>query len=203
MLLPLKAIISNYVRKDGLSVIYYQYCYSSENRTLLDTEVAIPKAFWNGKRQFISKSLPAVFGNADELNVEVDRLRKIAEGIIEHGLEIGEPNIVEYVKGLFSPSFKLETLRKNPLIVPLVKREPDFFAELKSYITSKERQVKGKGIANFKSLHARLEAFEAYRKKKITFASLDYNFYNELVEFLTYDNVLKKVNRNSTSPFGK
>ncbi len=47
MLLPLKAIISKYVRKDGKSVIYYQYCFSSENRVQLDTEIAIPPSFWN------------------------------------------------------------------------------------------------------------------------------------------------------------
>lgn len=192
MLLPLKAIISNYVRKDGRAVIYYQYCFSSENRVQLDTELAIPPSFWNAKRQCISKTLPVEFGNADGLNVELARLKKIVEGIIEHGLSIGEPNMGEYVKRLFSPSFELETLKKYPLIVPLVKRDPDFFSELKNYIASKERKVKGKGIANFRSVASRLQAFEVHRKKKITFSDLDYNFYNELVEFLTYDYVLKR-----------
>lgn len=192
MLLPLKAIISKYVRKDGKAVIYYQYCFSSENRVQLDTEIAIPPSFWNAKRQRISQSLPEEFGNVDDLNNEINRLKKIIEGIIEHGIAIGEPNMGEYVKGLFNPSFKLDTLKKNPLIVPLIKREPDFFKELENYVTSKERKVKGKGIANFKSLQARLQAFEDHRKKKITFSGLDYNFYTELVEFLTYDYVLKR-----------
>lgn len=68
MLLPIKAIIrKNPRKKDGLYPIYFQYCYSSTNRTLLDTEIAIPGGYWNPKRQFI-KELPEGHPKADYLN---------------------------------------------------------------------------------------------------------------------------------------
>src|SRR4051812_8947827 len=100
MLLPLKAVISQKIRKDGKSVIFYQYCFSSTNRVLLSTEIAIPKSCWNAKRQSISKGLPTEIGDFEQLNLELGRIRKIIEAIVEHGLAKGEPNIGAYVKGV-------------------------------------------------------------------------------------------------------
>ena len=65
MFLPLKAIIGKKPRKDGNSVIYFQYCFSSTNRVLLNTDIAIPVSYWNPKRQCISKSLPTEFGDSE------------------------------------------------------------------------------------------------------------------------------------------
>jgi len=192
MLLPLKAIISKKPRKDGTSVIYFQYCYSSTNRVLLSTEIAIPVSCWNGKRQCISKSLPEAAGNFESLNDEIGRQRKIIEVIIEHGNATGEPNIGAYVKSLFKPDFKVDTLQHTPRILRLAKREPDFFQEIDSYIKSKEKKVCEKGIANFQNLKDRLQVFQTFRRKEIKFSSLDFNFYNELVEFLSYDYQLRR-----------
>jgi len=94
MLLPLKAVISQKIRKDGKSVIFYQYCFSSVNRVLLSTEIAVPKSCWNAKRQCISKGLPVELGDFEGLNRELGRIRKVIEAIIEHGLSKGEPNWV-------------------------------------------------------------------------------------------------------------
>lgn len=69
MLLPLKAIIKKKPRKDGRSLIFFQYCFSSTNRVLLNTEIAVPSSYWNPKRQAISKSMPEEFGNAEVLVV--------------------------------------------------------------------------------------------------------------------------------------
>lgn len=35
--------------KDGLSNIHIQYCYTSEKKTLLDTEIEIPLNCWDKK----------------------------------------------------------------------------------------------------------------------------------------------------------
>src|SRR5258708_3515974 len=103
MLLPLKAVISKHTRKDGNSVIYYQYCYSSANRVLLSTEIAIPNQYWNKKRQCISKLMPENFGVADNLNTELSHIKKIIEAVIEHGTNLREPNVGEYVRQTFNP----------------------------------------------------------------------------------------------------
>lgn len=54
---PIKAICEKrFMRKDGTSLIYIQYCYSAEKRTLLNTEIAIPPEFWNKKKAGIQES---------------------------------------------------------------------------------------------------------------------------------------------------
>ena len=45
MLLPVKPICERkFVRRDGTSLIYIQYCFSAEKRTLLNTEITVPSA---------------------------------------------------------------------------------------------------------------------------------------------------------------
>ena len=192
MLLPLKAVISQKIRKDSKSVIFYQYCFSSTNRVLLSTEIAVPKSCWNAKRQCISKGLPIEMGDFEELNLELGRIRKIIEAIIEHGLTKGEPNIGAYVKSLFKPDFKVESLQNSQNVISFKRREADFFTEIDNYNKSKEKKVCEMGFKNFRIFKDRLLAFQTFRKRKITFSSLDYNFYLELVEFLTYDYLLRR-----------
>jgi integrase len=192
MLLPLKAVISQKIRKDGKSVIFYQYCFSSTNRVLLCTEIAVPKSYWNPKRQCISKVLPGEMGDSEELNLVLGRIKKAIEAIIEHGLISGETNIGAYVKGVYTPDFKVETLQHTTNVIQIRKREVDFFTEIDAYNKSKEKKVCEKGFANFRIFKDRLLAFQTFRKRKITFASLDYTFYLELVEFFTYDYLLKR-----------
>ena len=63
MLLPLKPVCeAKNARRDGTSVIYIQYCYSSKKRTNLNTEIAIPPRYWNDQKLFILPSLPPQFG---------------------------------------------------------------------------------------------------------------------------------------------
>jgi hypothetical protein len=83
-------------------------------------------------------------------------------------------------------------LPNTNVVTSVKKKEPDFFSEIDDYIKSKEKKVCENGIVNFGTMKERLIAFQIFRNKKITFASLDYNFYVELVEFLTYDYVHRR-----------
>ncbi len=186
MWIPLKAIIGKKPRKDGNSPIYFQYCYSSTNRTLLNTEIAIPKQYWNSKRQCISKLLPGEIADFEILNSEVSRIKKIIEKIIEYGTSINTPNIGVYVKNTFDPHFDVDTLKTTQEPIQIYKKEPDFFAEIDSFMNAKKTTITEYTLATFRIMKQRLVAFEAYRNKKITFGCLDYNFYSELMDFLTY-----------------
>jgi hypothetical protein len=54
MLLPIKPICERKdISRDGTSLVYIQYCYSSEKRTLLNTEIAIPPNFTVVMNQFL------------------------------------------------------------------------------------------------------------------------------------------------------
>ncbi len=187
MLLPLKAVILNKPRKDGNYVIYYQYCYSSDKRVLLSTDIAIPAQYWNKKRQCISKLLPKSFGNTDDLNTELLRLKKIIEAVIEYSKSIGESNIGDYVKQTFHPKLDISTLQGLSEAAPVHKREPDLFKEIEDYIQTKKKKVCAKGVCNYISLRDHLLAFQTFRKMPIKFTSFDYSFYIEFVEFLMYD----------------
>ena len=59
MSLPIELIIrKGKVRKDGTSLIFLQYCFSSTKRILLGTDISIPEIFWNKKHLSISPLLP-------------------------------------------------------------------------------------------------------------------------------------------------
>ncbi len=46
MRFPIKPICEKrFMRKDGCSIIYIQYCYTSKKRTLLNTRIDIPAEF--------------------------------------------------------------------------------------------------------------------------------------------------------------
>jgi len=45
-------------RKDGLSLIFLQYCHSSKRRVLVGTDIAIPSIYWNKKREGSLKTFP-------------------------------------------------------------------------------------------------------------------------------------------------
>ena len=49
MLLPIKLICDRRARKDGTNPVCIQYCYSSDKRTLLNTEIFVPVRHWNKK----------------------------------------------------------------------------------------------------------------------------------------------------------
>lgn len=198
MLLPIKAIINPKPRKDGKNLIFFQYCYSSTNRVLLNTEIAVPKIHWNKKRQSISKSLPAEYGNAETLNSDLRRMLKTIETIVEHGIRNDVENLGNYVKGLFTPTFNADSLSEVPLnIIPVKRKVPKLFDQIDDYIKGKEKKVVSTAV--LKQMKERLLAYQAFSGKEISFSSLDYNFYLGFVDFLTYDYQLR---RKKTPEYG-
>jgi hypothetical protein len=68
MLLPLKPICSRReIRRDGTSIIYIQYCFSSKHRTDLNTG-------WSGDEYLILADIGGVLGSPVYLSIEDQRL---------------------------------------------------------------------------------------------------------------------------------
>src|SRR5579875_3400113 len=108
MLLPLKPICEKKnVRKDGTSIIYIQYCYSPENRTNLNTQIAIPPQFWDRRKLCVSNKLPTEFGKPQELNDKLDSLFRIAEDLVKYATQNSIAEKGAFVKKLFHPDFDL------------------------------------------------------------------------------------------------
>lgn len=104
---------SRFARKDGTSLIYVQYCYCPEKRTLLNTEIAIPSNYWNEVKLQISEKLPISFSKYVELNKELRRIMRIAEDIVCFAIEKKILNPGIFVKKTFSPHFDISNLKKE------------------------------------------------------------------------------------------
>ena len=192
MLLPIKPICSaSKMRRDGTSLIFIQYCESAENKTLLNTEIAIAPNYWNKKLMRISDALPKGFGKSDELNKELQRQMRLAEDIISYALTKKIPDPVQFAKLTFRPDFKITELEKavkeNIVVKPKVNK--DFFFQFDDYIKSKEKSVAPATVHVFKNLKLILQSFQTYRKKLITFDDIDLDFYEEFLNYLSFEHI--------------
>jgi integrase len=193
MSLPLKPICSaKRVRRDGTSLIFLQYCYSADKRTLLNTGIGIPPAFWNKRRECVSNNLPPAFGKSEQLNEEIKRMVRLADDIITFATRSEMEDPLEFVKRTFHPQYSVKDLRNegHEKIAWVLKKKTtdgEFFQQLDDYIESKRKKVCKGMIGVYRQLKDRLKAFEAFRKQLITFKCIDYNFYDDFIDFLTYD----------------
>ena len=188
MLLPLKLICKqNKTRRDGTSVIFIQYCYSSDKRTLLNTDIAIPPVFW--KRGRIAKDLPDQYGNSEELNAQLQNMLRKTEDIISYAVREKITDVLSFVKNTFKPDFQISSLEKKGNTIKKLQPETnlDFFFQIDNYIQSKKHKVSEGTVTIFCGMKAHLRAFEQYWQKPITFECMDYNFYESFVHFLAFE----------------
>ncbi|MCS3801115.1 site-specific integrase [Niastella sp. OAS944] len=102
-----------------------------------------------------------------------------------------------FVKKAFSPTLDLSVLDER--IVTVAKQEmakkeakQDIYYQFDEYIKakeSKERKVSKATLTVYSNVKGHLQAFEKYRKEKISFASFDFNFYHDFIDYLTFEHV--------------
>lgn len=191
---PLKPVCERKnMRKDGTALIFIQYCYSAERRTNLNTEIAIPPAFWNKKRLCISNDLPPIYGSVELLNPEIKRMIRLAEDIVDFAAKKNVVNRGKFVKGAFHPHLDISTLETNEekikILVNAQANEVNLnvYFQIDDYIKSKEKKVSPETIGVFRQMKEQLKAFELFHHKAINFESFDFNFYEEFVDFLSFD----------------
>ena len=71
------------------------------NKTLLNTGIAIPFSYWNKKPGRIAGNLPPAVGNAEKLNLELHRMFRLAEDIIQLAINLKFEETVSFVKKTF------------------------------------------------------------------------------------------------------
>lgn len=180
------------MRRDGTSIIFIQYCHSLEKRTLLNTGIAVPPNYWNLKRLRINPDLPARYGNADVLNDQLRSSIRIAEDILNLAARKKIADPLSFLKKTFKPNLDLSLLAGKAEEAEQPKINLDVFFQIEEYIKSKTKQVTPKMLNVYRNMRDTLKAFETYRKKNITFESLDYNFYEEFVEYMMYEHVQRR-----------
>src|SRR5688572_18109396 len=99
---PIKLIIKNgHVHKDGNSPIFIQYCFSTQKRVLLNTDVSIPEKYWNKKTCSVLTSLPAQYGDPKRLEADLRAKLRRAEQIIDYAFQEGNTNPIRFLKRYF------------------------------------------------------------------------------------------------------
>lgn len=208
MFLPIKVILDRRPRRDGSSPICIQYCYSSDKRTLLPTGLSIPANFWNKRLLRISPELPPSFGQADMLNQQLQKMVRSAEDLVTFALGQKMADPVGFLKKAWQPDLDAISLASRAKEIAEAPAVPavnlDFFFQLEEYVKAKRRKVSVGMLRTYNVVKERLLAFQKYRKRPITFESFDFNFYEDLVNYLTYEHthrrrktVLRGLKRNS------
>jgi hypothetical protein len=154
----------------------------------LNTEIAIPPKFSHKKIRRIQDSLPKVYGDARLLNEEVYRMYAVAEKIIHFALTNKIPDPVAFVKKTFTPKFEVKNLND----LKPKEADPinfDFFSQIEDYIKSKGNKITPGMLKVFNNTKGVLKCFETFRKKEIKLDKIDFNFYEELVDYLLFDHV--------------
>ncbi len=162
------------MRRDGTSIIFIQYCQSAEKRTLLNSGIAIPSGFWSLKRLRINADLPKAHGHAECLNDQLQKAIRDVEDILSFAAKrkISEP--LTFLKKAFKQGIDLFKLEEKSKETELPKVNLDVFFQIDEYIKSKTRQVSPKMLHVFRNMKETQKAFEAFRKKPITFDSFDF-----------------------------
>jgi hypothetical protein len=180
---------------DGTSSVYFQYFPDATHRVFLNTCITIPPKFWDRHKQRIKDNLPPIYGDHQKLNDEIVRQFRLAEDLIKLVKSSGIENPGQFVKEKFSPNLRLETLvqRDWKLRTQIEKAETSFFLQqMDDYIKAKSRKVKRGTLTVFQSMRLHFQAFEKHRGKPIQFEALDFQFYEDLIDFLTHHYTLPR-----------
>lgn len=180
---PIKLVIrKGKIRRDGTSLIFLQYCHNAARRVLIGTGVAIPPAYWDKRSGRISKELPEQFGRVEELEEFLtDKTRK-AEDMVRQAKSRRNVCPMEFLKLNFplSDKWRIEQMKDK-------RSELDVFRQIDNYIKEKKDTVRVCTINVIGTMKAHLKSYEEYRKAPITFDSFDFLFYEEFLQYLTYE----------------
>ena len=176
--------------KNGLTPIYIQYSYNRDKRTLINTGYKIEPKFWNYNKDRVKDDYPDSKEINDYLNEQLLKANKI---IIEASKKSIDPTIkfflIEFSKKENQTNYQL----KN-----------DLFTQIDEFIDRNKRKVVPSVILSYRQMKLYLKEYEDYSRVKLSLNSFNYDFYQNFVEYLTYN--FKKRNGDTglaTNTIGK
>lgn len=197
MSLPVQLICrANKVNADGTCSIFVQYCCNEKHKPLFGTDVKIPPTYWDKKSRCINERLPSEYGDYKELNDELRKLKKVVEDIVTYARlkKIPNQHRAEFAKKHFSPTFDINEIEaKGKAAAEQQKVEEEtrlsLYNQFDDYIKSKNRKVSKATLTVYGNVKSHLLAFEKFRNREITFESFDFSFYEDFVDYLTFEHV--------------
>lgn len=192
--LPIKLICrQGKVLSDGTCAIYVQYCCDAKNKPLYGTDVRIPPAYWDNKHQCVSPRLPLEYGDHNGLNKSLQKYKKTVTDLVTYATlkKMVAGDRPGFIKKYYSPDFDLEAMERDAAQRQEMeeKNKLDVFFQFDEYIKSKGRKVSKDTLTVYGNVKSHLLAFEKFRKEKITFDSFDFGFYEDFVDYLTFEHV--------------
>ncbi len=172
-----------WVRRDGTSIIFIQFCRNSGERVLVDAGLAIPPEYWNRKNNRVIPSLPNVYGETKEVENHLSQKMRRAEDLVKYAIFPKEYFFYQFLKEKFQTAF--DPVKSTHTV--RIQQNMDVFFHIDEYIKAKEGKVKRCTINVIGAMKNHLKSFQGYRKKPITFDSFDVVFYEEFLNYLIYE----------------
>lgn len=131
---------------------------------------------------------------ADALNGQLAALLRKANDIIIHAVKKKVPDIPPFVKKTFQPAFDTAILEEKAQQAAALdpKTNLDLIFQIEDYIKCKRDKVSAGMLNVYKNMKDHMAAFQQHRRASITFDSFDFNLYESLVNYLTYDYVQRR-----------
>ncbi len=162
--------------KDTLILLYFSY---NNKRAIISTELAIQPRYWNGKEQK-ARSVRGQMENTDFIN---DRLREYQTAIEEAFRYFKKRDIDPDIEQL-KEQYKIQLLPPEP-----IEKVATFWNEYEKFIESSKGRVVNDVIKDYRSLKKHLKAYEKHKRTKVSFDSFGFTFYQQFVNYLTYNAV--------------
>lgn len=198
MFIPLKPVCIR-PRINGNSLIHIQYCYNNYQKTLLNTRICIPIDCWDKENLCVIENLPSVFGDSCKLNENLKEQVRLAENLIAFALKNRIKDIGSFIKEYYSPDLNIydfsDLVKKREQEKKKkqnAKFNLDFFFQIDDYIASKIKKVSKDMPRIYRNMKDHLLEFQAFRNNPITFDCLDLTFYEDFVDFLSFEYVQKR-----------
>jgi len=133
------------------------------------------------------------------MNQQLQKMIRFAEDTVSYALQQKVEDPVAFLQQVFHPEFDPATLWEKAKQMALEENNKmaanqDFFFQIDNYIKSKSRKVSTGMLRTYQVMKKRLAAFQKWRKEKITFTSFDFNFYEDFVNYLTYEHMHMRRN---------
>lgn len=163
----------NVSKKDGKTPIYVQYNYNRDKRVLINTHRRIELKYWDFENDVLRRSHPKY----DYINRHIKKIRLEIETIVSNALDEGiEPSPEYILNGYYGISQEQEKEGKK-----------DLFEYFEDYIKAKSSRVSKHTVNDYHALKKHLKGFERWSKSKVEFKSINYNFYQKFMKYLSHD----------------
>lgn len=168
-------------KKTGKSLIYLKFKYNNEKVLVYTFGQSIDAANWNSDKQRVKSNRQTIDNGLNLLNGLLDNLEKVAIKAYNNEIKNGIPEpdkIRTYLDDFLSSNSKAKTNKSSA----------DFFTLIDRFISG-EIKYAGKDkspntLANYHSTKRHLLAYQEKTKTKLTFESINLDFFYKYLSFL-------------------